>query len=114
MIARFEPIIAADTCDRPGSEGLSVPRTDAAFAENPGDFCLCVVIQQAIDFGHHFGRGHFCLPGVERSWRRQRFCDPALESNVGRDLLVLDKSHVFEQKPHQPLSLAVRRLRILP
>ena len=70
--------------------------------------------QQSIDFGHHFGWGHFCLPGAERSRRRQCFRNPALESNVGRNLLILDESHVFQQKPHQPLSLAVRCFRILP
>jgi hypothetical protein len=33
---------------------------------------------------------------------------------VGGDLPFFDERHVLQQKPHQTLALAVRRLRILP
>jgi hypothetical protein len=45
-------------------EGQSLSRADASLVEKPGDLLLGVVIQQAVDFGHNFGRGLSRFPGV--------------------------------------------------
>src|SRR5215469_16193781 len=73
-----------------------------------------MMIEQLIDLSHYFGRGLSCLPGVEGSRQRQRFRDSALEANVRRNLFILDESYVLQQKPHQPLSLTVRCVRVFP
>src|ERR1035438_9909448 len=90
-------------------ESQSLSRAEASLVEKPGDLCFCVMIQQAVDFGHHLGRSLSCFPGVERSRHGQRFRNPTLETNVRRDLMVSDQGYVVQQKPYQSLSFAVRR-----
>jgi hypothetical protein len=48
------------------------------------------MIEQLIDLAHYFGWGLSCFPGVASSGQRQRFRDPALESDVRRDLFGFD------------------------
>jgi hypothetical protein len=48
---------------------LSFPSAKASLVENASDLFLCVLIQQAVDFGDDSGRSLFGFPGIE--WTRQ-------------------------------------------
>ena len=65
------------------------------------------MIKQSIDLPHHVGTGSSLLPRIEGKRHSKGLGNAALESNVCCDLTVFDECHVLQQKPYQPLSLAV-------
>ena len=75
---------------------------------------ISIVIEEAIDLPHDVGIGSPLLPRIEGNRHSEGLGNAALEANVCGDLAVFDERHVLEEKPHQPLSLAVGCLGILP
>jgi hypothetical protein len=72
------------------------------------------VIQEPINLPHYLGTGGPLLPSIEGERHSEGLSDPALESNMRRDRFILNQCHIIQQELHQPLSLAVWRLRVLP
>jgi hypothetical protein len=87
---------------------------EAALVQDGRNLRIGVVIQRPIDLLHHLETGRPLLPGIEWNRDREGPGNPTLESKVGRDLIVSDQRHVLQDEPDQPLSLAIRGVRIPP
>jgi len=72
------------------------------------------VIEESIDLAHYLGTGGPLLPSIEGDRHDEGLTNPALESNMGSDLIVSDQRHILQQKPDQPLAFAIWGIRILP